>query len=131
MKLYSIRHKLTNKFYNGYGTFSFRGELGNQARWANTPSVFWKTPDGVLNGLKRLGSQMVKPAARPEGMNHHEYCEYLKRVHVIAHRFRCWDNFDIERLSDIEIIVTDVSVRGEAAYSAASFFSGHFDFEDI
>lgn len=123
MKLYSIRHKLTNKFYNGYGTFYFKGALGNQSKWSNTPCLFWKTPDGVMNGLKRLGSEMVRPSPRPKGMSHSEYCNHLKSVHVIAHRYRCWDNFDIERLSDIEIIVTNVSNLGEESFDATDFIT--------
>jgi hypothetical protein len=91
MKLYSIRHTQTGLF--------FRCTDGrNTLNWNSSP-IFWKTIDGTVANLRRIGGE------------HHK-----------RHRAIDSTNFDPKRLSQIEVIVTDVSVHGEKAMPASSFF---------
>lgn len=121
MKLYSIRHKLTGKYYNGHGTFYYsKGPYGGQSMWSETPGLFLKTPDGVINNLKRLGCEIVQPL--PQGdMNYSEWQKANKAKWFFWSHNKAFDNFDPARLSDIEVIVTKVSVLGEEQFDAQDF----------
>ena len=96
MRLYSIRHKHSGKFFtstDGIGT----------EYWATSPH-FWKTIDGVAVNLRRLASEFWKePKEYGNGFT------WTKKA---------WRHFDPEKLADIEVIVTDVAVLGETRLKA-------------
>ena len=98
MKLYSIRNTQTGLFFLSH---DWRGKL----HWSTAP-IFWKTPDGVVRTLRRLGSEFDP-----------------KHSHYRPARQENWENFRASRLKHIEVIVTDVSIHGEEALPAASFFN--------
>jgi len=93
MKLYSIRHQQT-------GLFFLTREAGWRAKlvWSSSP-VFWKTIDGVVANLRRIGGE-INTRHRPIDAT----------------------NFDRRRLKHIEVIITSVSIHGEERQPAAAFF---------
>lgn len=97
MKLYSIRHKISGKF--------FVSATGSQV-WNATSPHFWKTIDGVRGNLKKIASEKAVVCS-PNGN-----FWYLS-----------WVNFDPAKLKDIEVIVTNVSVLGEESFAASDFIS--------
>lgn len=93
MRLYSIRNTHT-------GLFFLCTDWRNKLHWSTSP-IFWKTIDGVVANLRRIGGERNK---------RHESIDAT--------------SFDATRLRGIEVIITDVSIHGEKTLAAADFFVG-------
>ena len=122
MKLYSIRHKISGKFYTGDSRwiYSETGELWGDINWSDSPT-FYKTIDGVAKALKRIGCELICHAPR-RGKLFKNRSE-LKKLYYLVHDFKCFDNFEISKLENIEVIVTNVSVLGEESFPASKFIN--------
>jgi hypothetical protein len=118
MKLYSIRHKVTGKFYNADERYLRDGQSRGSIVWGSAP-IFYRTVDGISKSLRRIGCELVHVESRwgVKGRNRTE----LKRLYAVVHDFKCFDNFEPNHLKDIEVIVTNVSVLGEESYPASDF----------
>ena len=94
MLLYSIRNTQTGKFFTST-------DWNGTEYWATSPA-FWKTIDGVVENLKRIGSDYAKEAYHKTGR-------------------KAWQNFDAARLEHVEVVITDVKVLGETRRPAEDF----------
>lgn len=110
MKLYSIRHKVSGKFFHEPQTWR---KVGRRDLWCEHPR-YWKTIDGVTRNVKKIGSDCHVLDWRLSKSDKEGVYEFWTQ----SHGFK---NFNPDLISEVEVIVTNVSVLGEESFPASSF----------
>lgn len=113
MKLYSIRHKTTNRFLVAVHP---RGGLS----WSDAP-VFWKTIDGPKGTLARYAGK-ANGFHWEDGKAHDAHKDsvgYSKAYNTY------WTDIDPKKLDDLEVVVTEVSLQGFTTITAQELMAEH------